>query len=41
MYLKSRFKSLPSVFLEVAIYSGLGSPPPHYYAGYFPYYRNG
>lgn len=28
MYLKSRFKSLPSVFLEVAIYSGLGSPPP-------------
>lgn len=31
MYLKSRFKSLPSVFLEVAIYSGLGSPPPLLY----------
>lgn len=30
-----------SVFLEVAIFTVAWVPPRHYYAGYFPYYRNG
>lgn len=47
MYLESHFKCLPSVFLEVAIFTLVWVFPLHYfftkyveYTCYFPYYRN-